>query len=56
MTHAVTHEPQENPRPAPPDAENPAIIDAEKTFRIIAISAVLFVLAGLFVVLRTRLG
>lgn len=42
--------------PPPPDAENPAIIDAEKTFKITLISALLFVLAGAYIVLRTRMG
>jgi hypothetical protein len=56
MAHTVTHEPNEPAPPAVPDAENPALIDAEKTFKIIAISAVLFVAAGLFIVLLTRLG
>jgi hypothetical protein len=42
--------------PAPPDAENPAILDAEKTFKIAMMSAVLFVLAAVLIVLRTRMG
>jgi hypothetical protein len=43
--------------PAPPaDAENPAIIDAEKTFKITLISALLFCLAASFIILRTRMG
>lgn len=41
---------------APPDSENPALIDAEKTFKIMAISAVLFVLAAAFIIIRTRMG
>jgi hypothetical protein len=41
---------------APHAADNAAIVDAEKTFKIIAISALLFVLAAAFVILRTRLG
>lgn len=42
---------------APPeDGENPALIDAEKTFKITAMSAILFVLAALFIILRTRMG
>jgi len=36
--------------------DDPAMVDAEKTFKIIAISAVLFVLAAAFIILRTRLG
>lgn len=42
--------------PPPPDAENPAIIDAEKTFKITVISAILFCLAAAFIILRTRMG
>ncbi|HSH74114.1 MAG TPA: hypothetical protein VLA09_00305 [Longimicrobiales bacterium] len=42
--------------PPPPDAENPAIIDAEKTFKVTLISALLFCLAAAFIILRTRLG
>jgi hypothetical protein len=40
----------------PPDAENPALLDAEKTFKITLISALLFCLAASFIILRTRLG
>jgi hypothetical protein len=40
----------------PPDAENPALIDAEKTFKITVISAILFCLAAAFIILRTRMG
>jgi hypothetical protein len=40
----------------PPDTENPAIIDAEKTFKITVISAILFCLAAAFIILRTRMG
>ena len=42
--------------PPPADAENPAIIDAEKTFKIAVISAILFCLAASFIILRTRMG
>jgi len=43
--------------PAPPaDAENPALIDALKTFQITVVSAILFVLAALFIILKTRMG
>lgn len=40
----------------PPDAENPALIDALKTFKITAISAVLFCLCAVFIILSTRMG
>jgi hypothetical protein len=43
--------------PAPPeDSENPALIDAEKTFKITLASALLFCLAAAFIILRTRMG
>lgn len=40
----------------PPDSENPAILDAAKTFRITVISAILFMAAATFIILRTRMG
>ena len=40
----------------PPDSENEALLDAEKTFKIAAISAILFGLAALFIIMRTRMG
>jgi hypothetical protein len=42
------------PPPPPPDAENEAIIDALKTFKITAISAGLFCLAAAVIILVTR--
>ncbi|MBT8487658.1 MAG: hypothetical protein HKN72_11430 [Gemmatimonadetes bacterium] len=38
------------------DSENEAIMDASKTFLITVIGAVLFCLAALFIILRTRMG
>ena len=56
MAHA-TPQKSRPPVPAlPPDAENPALIDGEKTFRIAMISAVLFVAAAVFIIMRTRMG
>ncbi len=40
----------------PPDDVNPALIDAHRAFRVTLISAVLFCLASLFILLRTRMG
>lgn len=40
----------------PPDSENEAIIDAELTFKITVISALLFCLAALFIIMGTRMG
>jgi len=40
----------------PPDDENEALLDAEKTFLITAVSAILFVLAALFIIMGTRMG
>jgi hypothetical protein len=40
----------------PPDSENEAVIDAEMTFKITVISALLFCLAALFIIMGTRMG
>jgi len=56
MAHAPTPKAQPPVPPAPPDSENQAIIDAEKTFRITLISAVLFVAAAVFIIMRTRMS
>lgn len=40
----------------PPDAENPALIDAAKTFKIAALSALMFCAAATFIILKTRMG
>ncbi len=53
---SVTETTPEGVPAPPPDAENPALIDAEKTFNVTVISAVLFVLAAAFIILRTRMG
>jgi hypothetical protein len=46
-----------NPVPQlPPDSENEALIDAEKTYKITAIGVILFGLAALFIIMRTRMG
>ena len=42
--------------PEIPDSENEAILDAEKTFKITVISFILFALAALFIIMRTRMG
>jgi hypothetical protein len=44
------------PPPPPPDVDNPAIQDARLTFRITVITAVLFVSAAVFIIMRTRMG
>jgi len=57
MAHAPTpHESQPPVPPLPPDSENPALIDAEKTFKIAMISAALFVAAAVLIIMRTRMG
>ena len=53
--NSVTQTPDGVPAP-PPDAENPALIDAEKTFKITMISAVAFCLAALAIIMMTRMG
>ena len=55
--HSLFEETKPNPVPAPPeDSENEALLDAEKTFKITVISAILFGLAALFIIMRTRMG
>ena len=44
------------PEPPPPDDENPALEDALQTFKITVIGAILFGLASLAIILRTRMG
>jgi hypothetical protein len=57
MAHAANPQKSQPPvPPAPPDAENPAIIDAAKTFRWTLIGAVFFVGSAVFLILRTRMG
>jgi len=57
MAHPATPQTSQPPVPAPPpDAENPAIIDAWKTFKWILIGAVFFVGSAVFLILRTRMG
>ncbi|MGD2047227.1 MAG: hypothetical protein PVH96_13520 [Gemmatimonadota bacterium] len=52
--HTIPQAPGPTPPPPPPDAENEAIIDAEKTFKITLISAALFCLAATTIILVTR--
>jgi len=58
MTYdSLFKEGQPNPIPDPPtDDENEALLDAEKTFKITVIGAVLFGLAALFIIMSTRMG
>lgn len=57
MAHSpASHEPQPPVAPLPPDSENPALIDAEKTFKVTLISAALFVAAAVVIILRTRMS
>ena len=42
------------PPPPPADAENEALIDAEKTFKITLVSAALFCVAAATIILVTR--
>ena len=56
MAHATSQRSQPPVPAPPPDAENPALIDGEKAFKIAMISAVLFVAAAVLIILRTRMG
>jgi len=40
----------------PEDAESEAIIDAQKTYRLTVMGAILFGLASLFIIMSTRMG
>ena len=44
------------PPPPPSDDENPALIDAFKTYRYTVLGALGFVAAAVFIILSTRLG
>ena len=52
--HQIPQAAGPTPPPPPPDNENEAIIDAQKTFRITMISAVLFCAAAVTIILVTR--
>lgn len=56
MTDSVSHRTPDGVPSPPADHENPALIDAEKTFKITLISATLFVLAALVIIMSTRMG
>ena len=58
MAHAPTPHKSNTPAPPPPppDAENEALIDLRKTFRVTLISAAAFVAAAVFIIMRTRMG
>ncbi len=57
MAHAPMPNKSQPPvQPPPPDAENPALIDAEKTYKVTLISAALFVAAAVLIIMRTRMG
>lgn len=53
-SHPIPQAPGPVPPTPPVDAENEAIIDALKTFKITAISAVLFCLAAATIIMVTR--
>ncbi|MEM7417817.1 MAG: hypothetical protein AAF389_20170 [Gemmatimonadota bacterium] len=53
--NAVTETKSDVPA-APGDAENEALVDAEKTFKITVLGSILFGLAALFIIMRTRMG
>jgi len=58
MAHTPTPHESRAPAPPPPpaDAENPALLDAHKTYVVLLISAVLFVASAVFIIMRTRMG
>jgi hypothetical protein len=52
--HPIPQAAGPTPPPPPPDGENEAIIDAQKTFKITMISAVLVCMAADTIILVTR--
>ncbi|MDH3269866.1 MAG: hypothetical protein OEN56_00950 [Gemmatimonadota bacterium] len=56
VEHAVTEAKASKLPAMPADDQNEALLDASKTFKITVIGAVLFCLAALFIILRTRMG
>lgn len=54
--HAVTQTTQPSPPAPPEDAENPAIIDLQQTFKWFVITFVGFAACAAFIILRTRMG
>ena len=54
--HAVKDATGEGVPALPPDAENEALIDAAKTFKITVFGSILFGLAALFIIMATRMG
>ena len=54
--HALTEQGSENVPALPPDSENEALLDAEKTFKITVLGSILFVAAALFIIMSTRMA
>jgi len=52
--HTIAQAPGPVPPPPPADAQNEALIDALKTFKITVIGAVLFCFAAAVIILVTR--
>ena len=52
--HPIPQAAGPTPPPPPPDDENEAIVDAIKTYKITLVSAALFCLAALVIILVTR--
>ena len=54
--HAVTQTTQPSPPAPPEDAENPAIIDLQQTFKWFVITFVGFAGCAAYIILKTRMG
>jgi hypothetical protein len=54
--HAVTQTTQPSPPAPPEDAENPAIIDLQQTFKWFVITFVGFAACAALIILSTRMG
>jgi hypothetical protein len=57
MSENSMTEPSKSTAPTPPgDDDNEALLDAEKTFKITVIGALLFCLSALLIIMATRMG
>jgi|TARA_B100000745_G_C19863318_1_gene287373 hypothetical protein len=56
VEHTVTEATHPSPPAPPEDAENPAIIDLQQTFKWFVITFVGFAACAAFIILRTRMG
>jgi len=56
VEHTVTEATHPSPPAPPEDAENPAIIDLQQTFKWFVITFVVFAACAALIILQTRMG